>query len=164
MLVTFLGIQWPFSGSEEGEVASGDRRLFEGGRYFHPDQKARFTFDSPHQRKDGEHHLLQFDVKPAIDAAAEASGDVEPRGLREPPPEWAAARIVLLLNPVDADFWSLTERESIRLEDGAVSPAGGDPFLGGDSLGADRHSEHRSISSGCGRVRFRSRSNRRSAG
>lgn len=120
MLVTFLGIQWPFTGSEGsdgGEAASGDRRLFEGGRYFHPDQKARFTFDSPHQRKDREHHLLQFDVKPSTDVAAEGLGD-EPRGLREPPPEWAAARIVLLLNPVDADFWSLTERELIRLEMG----------------------------------------------
>ena len=50
------GIQWPFpegasaygspSGSEAPH-ASRERRLFEDGRYYHSDQRARFVFDAP---------------------------------------------------------------------------------------------------------------------
>ena len=40
------GIQWPFpEGSTE--VAGDQRRLFEDGRFFHPDGRARFHFEAP---------------------------------------------------------------------------------------------------------------------
>jgi assimilatory nitrate reductase catalytic subunit len=47
------GIQWPYSSAAVGtqagpETAAGrERRLFETGRYFTPDGKARFLFDTP---------------------------------------------------------------------------------------------------------------------
>ena len=42
------GIQWPFAGSaiDTGE-AMGERRLFEDGRFFHSNGRARFCFDDP---------------------------------------------------------------------------------------------------------------------
>ncbi len=42
------GIQWPFGEAEAAEpTLSGERRLFEDGRFFHPDGRARFLFESP---------------------------------------------------------------------------------------------------------------------
>ncbi len=38
------GIQWPL---EEGATVTTERRLFEDGRFFHPDGKARFVFEEP---------------------------------------------------------------------------------------------------------------------
>ncbi|HZQ83191.1 MAG TPA: nitrate reductase [Acidimicrobiales bacterium] len=40
------GIQWPFPAGSEPEMAS-ERRLFEDGRFFHPDGRARFLFETP---------------------------------------------------------------------------------------------------------------------
>lgn len=39
------GIQWPFS--QEEKIEGNERRLFEDGKYFHADQKARFLFEDP---------------------------------------------------------------------------------------------------------------------
>jgi assimilatory nitrate reductase catalytic subunit len=46
MLDERRGIQWPL---REGErvVAQSQRRLFADGRFFHPDEKARFIFEAP---------------------------------------------------------------------------------------------------------------------
>jgi len=43
------GLQWPFpEGSVVAEEAGGnERRLFEDGRFFHPDGRARFLFEDP---------------------------------------------------------------------------------------------------------------------
>lgn len=43
MLNAHGGIQWPCSGDD----ASNQRRLFGDGRFFHPDERARFLFDHP---------------------------------------------------------------------------------------------------------------------
>ena len=45
MLDTEGGIQWPFR--ETGSAALPERRLFEDGKFFHPDEKAVFIFDTP---------------------------------------------------------------------------------------------------------------------
>ncbi len=45
------GIQWPFPASAAGannHATTGQRRLFEDGRFFHPDGRARFLYESPH--------------------------------------------------------------------------------------------------------------------
>jgi anaerobic selenocysteine-containing dehydrogenase len=39
-------VQWPFPSGSEVEVGS-QRRLFEDGAFFHPDQRARFLFETP---------------------------------------------------------------------------------------------------------------------
>ncbi|MEI6714873.1 MAG: nitrate reductase [Verrucomicrobiota bacterium] len=39
------GIQWPWTGGPENPVQ--ERRLFEDGKYYHADQKARFLFEEP---------------------------------------------------------------------------------------------------------------------
>lgn len=39
------GIQWPFAAGAEPE--GGERRLFEDGRFYHPDGRARFLFEDP---------------------------------------------------------------------------------------------------------------------
>ena len=40
------GVQWPFPEGEMPEAGS-ERRLFEDGRYYHADGKARFVFEAP---------------------------------------------------------------------------------------------------------------------
>ncbi len=40
------GVQWPFPAGAPHEAAS-ERRLFEDGRYYHPDGRARFVFEEP---------------------------------------------------------------------------------------------------------------------
>ncbi|MDE0838865.1 MAG: nitrate reductase [Kiritimatiellae bacterium] len=47
MLEKAGGIQWPFTGSAEEQ--SSERRLFEDGRFHHPDERARFIFGQPCQ-------------------------------------------------------------------------------------------------------------------
>jgi assimilatory nitrate reductase catalytic subunit len=44
------GIQWPLA--KDATNASTERRLFESGEYYHPDRKARFIFDRPHEPPD----------------------------------------------------------------------------------------------------------------
>jgi anaerobic selenocysteine-containing dehydrogenase len=49
------GIQWPWpakeppSSSPDSETPPCERRLFEDGRFFHPDGKARFIFEAPRE-------------------------------------------------------------------------------------------------------------------
>jgi len=51
MLDEHGGIQWPFSKGSKGDshpkvtVTFGERRLFEGGKYYHADKKAKFIFE-----------------------------------------------------------------------------------------------------------------------
>ncbi len=45
MIEEFGGIQWPFP--QGGGIKEKERRLFEDGKYFHADQKARFIFEDP---------------------------------------------------------------------------------------------------------------------
>ncbi len=42
-----LGIQWPFPLGAVATPETRERRLFEDGRFFHPDGRARFVFDRP---------------------------------------------------------------------------------------------------------------------
>lgn len=48
-LDTANGIQWPFAAGETPSVDSADneRRLFEDGRFYHPDDRAKFLFEDP---------------------------------------------------------------------------------------------------------------------
>ncbi len=41
------GIQWPWPASENGAAPAQERRLFADGKFFTPDGKAKFIFDSP---------------------------------------------------------------------------------------------------------------------
>ena len=44
------GIQWPFTEKDEGRRMKdevNERRLFENGKFFTPDQRARFVFEAP---------------------------------------------------------------------------------------------------------------------
>ena len=45
MLEEAGGVQWPFPAGEES--TAGERRLFEDGRYFRPNGRARFCFEAP---------------------------------------------------------------------------------------------------------------------
>ncbi len=40
------GVQWPLAQAHRGELKT-ERRLFEDGRFFHPDGRAKFLFDAP---------------------------------------------------------------------------------------------------------------------
>lgn len=46
MLDEHGGVQWPL---RQGEEPIPQRRLFEDGRFFHPDERARFIFDQPRE-------------------------------------------------------------------------------------------------------------------
>jgi assimilatory nitrate reductase catalytic subunit len=59
MIDALGGVQWPL---REGDVvgASSERRLFEDGRFFHPDGRARFLFEEPRalpEAADGQYPL-----------------------------------------------------------------------------------------------------------
>ena len=41
------GIQWPCPAGESAEAGRTERRLFEDGRYYHPDGRARFLYEDP---------------------------------------------------------------------------------------------------------------------
>ena len=41
------GIQWPCPAGESEAVPETERRLFEDGRYYHPDGRARFLYEDP---------------------------------------------------------------------------------------------------------------------
>ena len=41
------GIQWPCPGGESVTTIHAERRLFEDGRYYHPDGRARFLYEDP---------------------------------------------------------------------------------------------------------------------
>jgi assimilatory nitrate reductase catalytic subunit len=41
------GVQWPFPGGTAPEPSGAERRLFEDGRFYHADGRARFLFDAP---------------------------------------------------------------------------------------------------------------------
>jgi assimilatory nitrate reductase catalytic subunit len=47
MLDQVGGVQWPFPGEASIQLAETHRRLFEDGRFYHPDGRARFLFDAP---------------------------------------------------------------------------------------------------------------------
>jgi anaerobic selenocysteine-containing dehydrogenase len=49
MVDTAGGIQWPFPepAAAGGRLSAPERRLFEDGRYYHPDGRARFCFEDP---------------------------------------------------------------------------------------------------------------------
>jgi assimilatory nitrate reductase catalytic subunit len=54
------GIQWPWINSADSPVPR-ERRLFEDGRFYHPDGKARFIFEAPRplpEAADSEYPLL----------------------------------------------------------------------------------------------------------
>lgn len=56
------GIQWPWPETRNVECGTrNERRLFEDGRFYHPDGKARFIFEQPRalpERADSEYPLL----------------------------------------------------------------------------------------------------------
>ncbi len=41
------GIQWPCPAAESAATVETERRLFEDGRYYHPDGRARFLYEDP---------------------------------------------------------------------------------------------------------------------
>jgi len=41
------GVQWPLVRSAQGSVLSAERRLFEDGKFYTPDKRAKFIFDEP---------------------------------------------------------------------------------------------------------------------
>ncbi len=41
------GVQWPLVRSAQGSVLRAERRLFEDGKFYTPDKRARFVFDEP---------------------------------------------------------------------------------------------------------------------
>ena len=53
------GIQWPWEESRKSEIGSrnespkSERRLFEDGRFFTPDERARFLFEEPREAAEG---------------------------------------------------------------------------------------------------------------
>jgi len=57
-----IGVQWPCARGQDR--VGHERRLFEEGRFYHPDGRARFTFDTPHPR--GEKRLLDSSDKSSV--------------------------------------------------------------------------------------------------
>ena len=49
MIDAMGGIQWPFPEGSSAENSPAERRLFEDGRFFHPDGRAKFIFEAPTQ-------------------------------------------------------------------------------------------------------------------
>ncbi len=69
MLDEACGIQWPYTGVDE-EVAP-ERRLFEDGRFYHADGRARFLFQEPRPTPEPPDHEFPFQLLTGRGSAAQ---------------------------------------------------------------------------------------------
>jgi assimilatory nitrate reductase catalytic subunit len=105
------GIQWPFPKEHE---ASRERRLFEDGRFFHPDGRARFVFESPRPMPEEPDEMFPFLLLTGRGSSAQwhtgtrtQKSDV----LRK----LYAEGIYVEINPLDAGRLGIAPRDLVRV-------------------------------------------------
>ncbi len=105
------GIQWPLPKNEVGELKD-ERRLFEDGRFFHADGRAKFLFDEP--RAMPEMPSREFPMVLLTGRGTSAQWHTNTRTeksaiLRKLYP----AKCYIELHPDDADALSITEQQRV---------------------------------------------------
>ncbi len=109
------GIQWPFPAGQPAAGGRAERRLFEDGRYYHPDGRARFLYEDP--RPLPEPPTERFPLLLLTGRGSAAQWHTQTRTaksavLRKLYP----AEIYVELNPVDAKARGVTSSDTVRVE------------------------------------------------
>jgi assimilatory nitrate reductase catalytic subunit len=118
------GIQWPFPatsgpggpvGNGAGVAVESERRLFTDGRFFTPDERARFWFDEPvpvPEPTDERYPLVLLTGR-----GSSSQWHTETRTKRSDVlRELAPSRLYLELSPADAGTWGVTAGEEVIVE------------------------------------------------
>jgi assimilatory nitrate reductase catalytic subunit len=114
MLEELRGVQWPLP--EGHAVAPGsERRLFEDGRFFHPDGRARFVFEEPRllpEPADADYPLLLLTGR-----GSSSQWHTQTRTAKSPVlATLAPATAYVELSPVDAERLGIASDDWVRVQ------------------------------------------------
>ncbi|MCA1963553.1 MAG: nitrate reductase [Prosthecobacter sp.] len=114
------GVQWPFSlrladcGLRNGELRNSERRLFEDGKFFTEDQRARFCFDEPVAPP--EQRSEEFPLILMTGRGTSAQWHTETRtGKSAVLAKMAPSELMLDLNPEDAAMLGVQDGQRVRV-------------------------------------------------
>jgi anaerobic selenocysteine-containing dehydrogenase len=111
------GIQWPLTKAHSADFPSGipqQRRLFADGRFFTPDQRAKFLFDKPEAPP--EQHSVEYPFILITGRGTSAQWHTESRtGKSAVLAKMAPQELMLDLNPTDAEQLGLRDGAKIRI-------------------------------------------------
>lgn len=113
-LADSLGIQWPYAGGA-GDPAY-ERRLFEDGRFYHPDGRARFTFEDPRRTLERQDHTSDLCLRIGSEAGFRKDDTLSS--------EFACGSRRILMNAADCSRLGLIENDRARVVFDAVSLTG----------------------------------------
>ncbi len=112
------GIQWPLperAGDEAGAEPQAERRLFEDGRFFHPDAKAKLIFEEPRRLPEPVNDRYPFTLLTGRGASSQwhtQTRTAKSELLRKLYPSEAYVEI----NPADAARLDLAPHEQVLIE------------------------------------------------
>ena len=109
------GIQWPCPAGNDAAAGRTERRLFEDGRYYHPDGRARFLFEEP--RPLPEPPTERFPLLLLTGRGSAAQWHTQTRTaksavLRKLYP----AQIYVEINPIDARARGVATNDAVHIE------------------------------------------------
>ena len=105
------GVQWPLP---EGEAAETERRLFSSGKFFHPDNRARFIFDASRAPAEEANELFPYILLTGRGTSAQwhtQTRTAKSAVLRQLYPE----NVYVEINPTDADSEALKSGDNVRI-------------------------------------------------
>lgn len=107
------GIQWPFPADHPD--TSPQRRLFEGGRFYHADGKARFVFAAPRPLPEQPHEHYPFLLLTGRGTVAQ--WHTETRTRQSPVLQKLSTRGALCeINPADARKLQIRTQDTVRID------------------------------------------------
>ncbi len=109
------GIQWPFPAGQSAAPGRTERRLFEDGRYHHPDGRARFLHEDPRPLPEPPNERFPLLLLTGRGSAAQwhtQTRTAKSAVLRKLYP----AQIYVEVNPVDAKARGLTSGDTAHVE------------------------------------------------
>jgi assimilatory nitrate reductase catalytic subunit len=108
------GVQWPLVKSAQCSVLSRERRLFEDGKFFTEDQRAKFCFDEPVGPP--EQRSAEFPLILMTGRGTSAQWHTETRtGKSAVLAKMAPSELMLDLNPEDAAKLGVRDGQSVRV-------------------------------------------------
>jgi len=108
------GVQWPWPASAEPAVPLQERRLFEDGRFFHPDGKAKFLFEAPREMPeptDAEYPFVLLTGRGTSSQWHTQTRTAKSDVLRQLYP----ATVYIEINPRDADRLGIASNEPVTI-------------------------------------------------
>ena len=109
------GIQWPCPAGESEAVPETERRLFEDGRYYHPDGRARFLYEDPRPLPEPPSDRFPLLLLTGRGSAAQwhtQTRTAKSAVLRKLYP----AQVYVEVNPADARARGIVTRDAVQVE------------------------------------------------